>query len=43
LGNLQSVGGHLLLGGTPLSKMYTREQIRQMVNVDGKIYLIYKL
>jgi hypothetical protein len=29
----------LNLNGTPLSKMYTREQIREMVNVDGKIYL----
>jgi len=24
---------------TPLSKMYTEEQIREMVNVDGEIYL----
>jgi hypothetical protein len=24
---------------TPLSMMYTEEQIRQMVNVDDKIYL----
>jgi hypothetical protein len=39
LKNLQSVGGFLSLLGTPLSKMYTREQIRQMVNVDGEIYL----
>ena len=38
-GNLQSVGGDLILWGTPLSKMYTEEQIRQMVNVDGEIYL----
>jgi hypothetical protein len=27
------------LSETPLSKMYTKEQIRQMVNVDGEIYL----
>jgi len=39
LGNLQSVGGDLYLRRTPLSKMYTREQIREMVNVDGEIYL----
>jgi hypothetical protein len=24
---------------TPLSKMYTEKQIREMVNVDGEIYL----
>jgi hypothetical protein len=29
----------LILWGTPLSKMYTKEQIREMVNVDGEIYL----
>jgi hypothetical protein len=29
----------LILKGTPLSKMYTKEQIRKMVNVDGEIYL----
>jgi hypothetical protein len=29
----------LSLLGTPLSMMYTEEQIRQMVNVDGEIYL----
>jgi hypothetical protein len=39
LGNLQSVGGNLILWGTPLSTMYTKEQIRKMVNVDGEIYL----
>jgi hypothetical protein len=39
LGNLQSVGGFFSLLGTPLSMMYTEEQIRQMVNVDDKIYL----
>jgi hypothetical protein len=27
------------LYGTPLSKIYTKEQIRQMVNVGGEIYL----
>ena len=39
LGNLQYVGGYLYLIGTPLSKMYSEEEIRQMVNVDGEIYL----
>jgi hypothetical protein len=39
LGNLQSVGGDLDLRGTPLSKMYNEKQIRQMVNVEGDIYL----
>ena len=39
LGNLQSVGGYLDLMGTPISKMYSEKQIRQMVNVEGKIYL----
>jgi hypothetical protein len=37
LGNLTSVGGDLYLHGTPLS-IYTREQIREMVNVEGRIY-----
>jgi hypothetical protein len=39
LGNLTSVGGDLDLRGTPLSKKYTEEQIREMVNVDGEIYI----
>jgi hypothetical protein len=39
LGNLQSVGGSLTLRNTPLSKMYTRKQIHQMVNVGGNIYM----
>jgi hypothetical protein len=39
LGNLISVGGYLDLDGTPLSKMYIKKQIREMVNVDGEIYL----
>jgi hypothetical protein len=33
------VGGYLDLGGTPLSKKYTTEKIRQMVDVGGGIYL----
>jgi hypothetical protein len=39
LGNLKSVGGNLDLRGTPLSKMYTREQIRQMVDVGDVIFM----
>lgn len=39
LGNLQSVGGDLNLRYTPLSKKYTQEEIRQMVDVEGDIYL----
>jgi len=39
LGNLKSVGGNLRLGNTPISEKYSEEEIRQMVNVDGGIYL----
>jgi hypothetical protein len=39
LGNLQSVGGFINLYQTPLSEKYTKEEIRQTVNVDGKIFL----
>jgi hypothetical protein len=39
LGNLTSVGGDLVLYDTPLSEKYTEEEIRQMVYVDGDIYL----
>jgi hypothetical protein len=39
LGNLISVGGNLTLENTPLSKKYTEEEIRQMVDVGGGIYL----
>jgi len=38
LGNLQSVGGHLHLARTPISKKYSKEEIRQMVDVKGEIY-----
>jgi hypothetical protein len=37
LGNLKYIGGNLDLRNTPLSKKYTEEQIRQIVNVKGKI------
>jgi hypothetical protein len=39
LGNLQFVGGDLDLRGTPISKKYSKQEIRDMVNVNGKIYL----
>jgi hypothetical protein len=39
LGNLQNVGGHLYLVGTPMSKKYSKQEIRQMVQVNGNIYL----
>ena len=39
LGNLQSVGGNLYLNFIPLSKKYTEEEIRQMVDVKGKIFI----
>jgi hypothetical protein len=38
-GNLTYIGGDLNLDGTPISKKYTRIQIRNMVKVDGDIYL----
>jgi hypothetical protein len=37
LGNLTSVGGDLY--GTPISKKYTEEEIRQMVDGRGEIYM----
>ena len=39
LGNLQSVGGGLNLYGTPLAKKYSEAEIRQLVQVDGDIYI----
>ena len=39
LGNLTSVKGYLYLRNTPIAKKYTEEQIRNMVSVDGIIYL----
>jgi hypothetical protein len=35
LPNNLSVGGNLKLGETPISKEYTKKQIRQMVNIKG--------
>ena len=37
LGDLTYVGGNLYLRETPISKKYTEREIRQMVNVKGKI------
>jgi hypothetical protein len=39
LGNLQSVGDNLILNDTPISEKYTEEEIRQMVNVKGVIFM----
>lgn len=39
LGNLKEVGGILVLTDTPLSKKYSEEEIRRMVDIDGHIYL----
>jgi hypothetical protein len=39
LGNLQSVGGDLYIYKTPLSKNHSTEEIRQMVNIGGDIYM----
>jgi len=38
LGNLRSVGGWLYLRKTPISIKYSEKEIREMVNVGGKIY-----
>ena len=39
LGNLTSVEGDLVLIDTPLSKKYSEEEIRSMVEVGGKVIL----
>ena len=39
LGKLKSVGGHLELRRTSLSEKYTEEEIRNIVEVKGDIYL----
>jgi hypothetical protein len=39
IGKLSYVGNSLFLIGTPLSKKYTEEEIRQMVNVSGNIHI----
>ncbi len=38
-GNLSYVGGGFDLADTPISVMYTEEEIRDMVLVEGNIYL----
>jgi hypothetical protein len=39
LGNLTKVGGYLGLSYTPIADTMTEDEIRQQVNVGGKIYL----
>ena len=39
LGNLTSVEGGLYLVNTPISKKYTEEEVREMVNVEGNIFM----
>jgi hypothetical protein len=39
IGNLISVEGYLNLEDTPLSKKYSEEEIRSMIEVGGKVYL----
>ena len=38
-GNLKSVGGDLDIFLTPISKKYSVEEIRQMVNVGGTLFM----
>jgi hypothetical protein len=38
-GNLKSVGGNLDIFLTPISKKYSVEEIRQMVNVGGTLFM----
>jgi hypothetical protein len=39
LGNLEYVGGYLDLLGTEIRMKYTKEEIRNMVEVVGVIYM----
>jgi len=39
LGNLKSVGNDLWLKNTPIAEKYTEDQIREMVDVNGNIYM----
>jgi hypothetical protein len=39
LGNLEYVGGDLILHDTPIRIKYTREEIKNMVEVGGDIYM----
>jgi hypothetical protein len=38
LGNLTYIGEDLLFEGTPISKKYSEEEIRQMVDIGGRIF-----
>ena len=39
LGNLTSVGVYLDLENTPISNKHSEQEIKQMVNIEGDIYL----
>jgi hypothetical protein len=39
LGSLEHVGENLYLINTPIADMYSEEEIREMVEVEGNIYL----
>jgi hypothetical protein len=39
LGSLKYVGGWLELRGTPIAEKYSREEIRQIIEVDGVIFI----
>ncbi len=38
-GHLKYVGGILYVGGTPLSMMYSKDDIREVIDVKGAIYM----
>jgi hypothetical protein len=38
-GNLKSVGGNLDLKGTQISRMYSKNEIREMIDVSGRIFM----
>jgi hypothetical protein len=39
LGNLTSVGGYLYLENTPMSRKYSEQEIKQMVDIGAALYL----
>ena len=38
-GDLKYVGGHLDLKYTPISEKYTKDEIREVINVGGQIFM----
>ena len=42
LDNLKYIGGDLMLQGTSIAKNCTKEEIREMIEVKGEIYMKYK-